>query len=234
MTRSIRFARVLNAFRRKLRLILGMLLLLATLPGCIATRTPVTGLYEQPPAKNQAPPTSVLFHFSNQTQNHGMDTIPKVQTAGVKDFDNLFRDALREFGNIERYDTFVDLPGDVNNPERRAKLDAAKKSHNYTIEMTILEESSFQQQCFSGTITLLSLSLVPMPYDWQYTVSTRVFDKNGQLLKTYQRRSTLSSWVEAFFLFLYPFYPIEGKREEIYSISMHDTFRQIESEQVLK
>jgi hypothetical protein len=37
-----------------------------------------------------------------------------------------------------------------------------------------------------------------------------------------------------FLIFAYPFYPLEGKREEIFSESLHDTFRQIEAEKVLR
>ena len=49
-----------------------------------------------------------------------------------------------------------------------------------------------------------------------------------------QRQGTLTSWVELFLVFAYPFYPFEGKREEIYSESLHDLFGQLETEKVLK
>jgi predicted alpha/beta-hydrolase family hydrolase len=59
-------------------------------------------------------------------------------------------------------------------------------------------------------------------------------DKKGSLVRRYQRKATLDNWVEALLIFAYPFYPVEGKREEIYSDSLHDIFRQIEAEKVLK
>jgi hypothetical protein len=40
--------------------------------------------------------------------------------------------------------------------------------------------------------------------------------------------------VEALLIFAYPFYPLEGKREEIFSDSLHDVFKQIETEKILK
>lgn len=55
----------------------------------------------------------------------------------------------------------------------------------------------------------------------------------GALVKSYQRQASLSNWVEALLIFVYPFHPIEGKREEIYVEALHDIFRQIETEKVL-
>lgn len=211
-------------------------LLIAVLSsGCLATRSDVMGTYRGAAQPNLgAAPVSVLFVFRHQTQLHGYDTIPKLQFSGVKDFDNLFRDALREFGNVSRYETFTELPNDVNEPARREKLAAARVAHDYVVEIEFLEESSFKQQALMGTIAVLSLTAIPVPFDWDYTISTVVSRKGGARVAQYQRKATLSNWVEAFLIFAYPFYPLEGKREEIFSQSLRDTFRQIEAEKVLK
>lgn len=212
-----------------------LFLLLAALPACVAARTPIVGRFDRPyePHLN-APPVSVLFVFRHETQWHGFDAIPKLQTVAVKDFQNLFGDALREISNIGRYDTFTVLPNDVNDPQRRDALAAAKAAMDYVVEIDLAEESSFRQQCFSGTVSLLTLAIIPMPYDFDYTVRARVFDKGGRKVAALQRKGTLTSWVELFLVFAYPFYPFEGKREEIYSESLHDLFGQLETEKVLK
>lgn len=203
--------------------------------GCIATRTEIAGRFDQPAAKNLgADKVSVFFHFRNLAQQHGFDSIPKLNTYGVKDFSNLFRDALPELSNISQYNTFVESPNDVNVPKRRQELESYRNSHDYSLEITFFEESSFKQQCFSGTVSLLSLTLIPMPYSWDYTITANLMDKKGNNLRTYQRKATLDNWVEALLIFAYPFYPLEGKREEIYSASLHDIFRQVETEKVLK
>jgi hypothetical protein len=153
---------------------------------------------------------------------------------GVKDFDNLFRDALTEVSNVGQYSTFVEAPADVNNPKRRQELDGLRVSHDYTLDIVFFEESSFKQQCLSGTVSLLSLTIIPMPYSWDYTITATLSDQKGKLISTYQRKATLDNWVEALLIFAYPFHPLEGKREEIYAESLHDIFRQIETEKVLK
>jgi hypothetical protein len=213
----------------------ALALFAALLSGCLATRSDVAGAYGGSAQPNLgAAPVSVLFVFRHETQQHGFDTIPKLQFSGVKDFDNLFRDAMRELGNVSRYETFTELPNDVNEPKRREKLAEARAAHDYVIEIEFLEESSFKQQALMGTISLLSLTAIPVPFDWDYTISTSVSRKGGARVAQYQRKATLSNWVEAFLIFAYPFYPLEGKREEIFSESLHDTFRQIEAEKVLK
>lgn len=217
-----------------LRAALSVLAIAILFTGCAATRSDIGGKFSLPPEKNSnAEKVSVFFQFRNLAQQHGFDSIPKLHPYGVKDFDNLFRDALPEISNISLYNTFLESPQDVNNLKRRQELETSRNSHDYTIEITFLEESSFKQQCFSGTITLLSLTVIPMPYTWDYTITAEV-KKKGGISKVYQRKATLDNWVETLLIFAYPFYPLEGKREEVYSESMHDIFRQIETEKILK
>ena len=107
----------------------------------------------------------------------------------MKDFDDLFRDALHEISNISRYETFTERPNDVNEPKRRDQLAAARASNDYTIQIEFLEESSFRQHFFMGTVAALSATLIPVPFDWEYTISTTVTRKGGERVARYRRRS---------------------------------------------
>lgn len=217
------------------RLVSCLLLAAVLLSGCVATRSEIAGGFDLQPEKNPAAEkTTVLFLFRHLEQQHGFDTFPKLKNVAVKDFDNIFRDALVEISNISLYNTFTELPADVNNLKRRKDLESFRTTHDYTLEISSLEESSFKQQAFSGTISLLSLTIIPMPYSWDYTITANLFDRQGKLLRSYQRKAVLDNWVECLLIFAYPFYPLEGKREEIYALSIHDIFRQIETEKVLK
>ena len=123
----------------------------------------------------------MLFVFRHLTQQHGWDAIPKLQVTGVKDFDNLFRDALGELSNLSRYETFTELPNDVNDPKRRQQLEDERASVDYVIAIDFLEESSFRQQFLSGTVSTLSGTLVPAPYDWDYTITANVSSKRARV-----------------------------------------------------
>lgn len=212
-----------------------VLLLAGMLAGCAASRSPVTGKFDRPVEKNLgAEKVSVFFLFRHLEQQHGFDSIPKLKAQGVKDFDNLFRDALGEISNVSPFVTFTESPADVNNPKRRQELDTFRQSHDYTLDIDFFEESSFAEQCLSGTVSLLSLTLIPMPYTWDYTITANLSDKSGKAVRSYQRKAILKNWTQAVLIFAYPFHPLEGKREEIYAESLHDIFRQIEAERVLK
>lgn len=232
-------------------LVLIALLMAGMLAGCAASRSEMTGKFNRPTEKNSgADKVSVFFLFKHLQQQHGFDSMPKLRDTGIKDsnnislnalkytgitdFNNIFRDALTEISNISQYDTFTELPQDINNPERRQESKTFKESNDYTLEIAFFEESSFKQQCFSCIISLLSLTVIPMPYSWDYTITGNLFDKDGKLINSYQRKANLSNWVEALLIFAYPFHPLEGKREKIYAESLHDIFRQIETEKVLK
>ena len=210
------------------------LLLPILLAGCISTRSEVTPSFGAARPNLGAGSVTVLIVLRNYTQQHDFDTIPKMQSYEVKDFTDVLRDSLKEISNISRYDTWSEMPGDVSSPDRKSALAAARAGHDYSLDIEFLEETSFPQQFLMGAISVASGTLVPVPYDWDYTISTVVTRRDGTRVAQYQRKATLSQWVQACLVVAYPFYPFEGKREEIYSQSLHDTFRQLESEQVLK
>lgn len=216
------------------RTLFAVILLSVLLAGCAASRSPIEGAFGR---AEQSGPNSgkvdVLFVFRHEAQMHGFDTIPKLQNAGVADFDNLFGEALREISNIGKYKTHTELPNDVNDPQRRETLAAARAAMDYVVEIDLVEESSFRQQALSATVSTLSLTVIPMPYNWDYTIRVRVLNHEGKRVATLQRKARLANWVEAFLIFAYPFYPLQGKREEIYSDFLHDVFRQIEANRIL-
>jgi hypothetical protein len=227
--------------------LLLILVLTLLLSGCMATRTDIRGSYPRVVSDNfGAEPVTVLFHFKHFSQQKGFDAIPKLTNTNVMQrnpfgaivqknaFNNILLDALKEFSNIDKYETFTEVASDVNDPERRETLNTLSSSQDYTLEIEFLEESSFKQLAFSGLISTLSATLVPMPYSWNYTMTANLRDKKGSLLRTYERSATLDNWIELFLMFAYPFHPIEGKREEIYSLILHDLFKEIESEKILK
>lgn len=228
---------------RSVKLLLLALFLALFLSGCAATRSEIKGSYALAGEKNiGAEPVSVFFLFKHFTQEKGFDAIPKLKYSDTmkvnnvqeNSFDNILRDSLNELSNISKYETFTEVANDVNVPERRDKLKDLRTSHNFTIEIQILEESSFKQQAFSALISTISATLIPMPYTWDYTMTAYLYDQKSKLLRSYERKASLDNWVEFFLMFAYPFYPLEGKREEIYSGFLHDLFKQIESEKILK
>ena len=72
-----------------------------------------------------------------------------------------------------------------------------------------------------------------MPYSRSYSIDVEVYDTTGEMLKSYKREATLTTWVEAFLIFLQPFHNETIKQEQIYIEFLHDIFRQIETEKVL-
>lgn len=216
----------------------GVLLVVAVavvLSGCAATRSPVQERYGGSALKNVgAEPVSLLLYFRHLAQQRGYDTIPKVQATGVRDFDDVLRNALTEITNLSAYTTFTEGPNDVNLPARREEAQRLREKHDFSLDVTVLVESSFKQNFLSGTVSVLSLTILPAPYSWDYTITADLRDRSGKLVKSYVRKATLTNWVDIFLIFSYPFYPMEGKREEIYSESLRDIFRQVEAEKVLK
>lgn len=213
------------------------LFLAVLLSGCVASRSELRNAF-QGPAKQSigANPVSVLFAFTHVHQTLGYDAVPKTvdKRESVQDFDQLFAHSLRELGNIGKYETFTDQVSDINQPERRAHKDSLKSQFDYTINIRLVSERRFSSYFLGALASTATATLLPVPYRQHFRMETEIYTRNGKLAATYLRGASLSKWVEAFLLFVYPFYPEKQKREEVFIAILSDTFRQIESEGVLQ
>jgi len=204
---------------------------------CATFKSELTGQFQPLAEKNyHADKVSVCFIFSHYRQTVGLDAIPKLDTKyeRIRGFDDFFHDALQELSNVHSYATFTDDASDVNEPERRALRDSLMRQHDFVIHMKFKREKSFTNYFLGEIVSTLSLTLLPVPYWQTYAVQAEIFDAEQRLMKTYTRKISLTKWVQSMLIFFYPFHPESRKREEIYVQSMHDIFRQIETEKVLK
>jgi len=214
-----------------------ILLLILMLTGCAAFKSSIKGKFDAPAEKNySADRVSVFYIFSHLRQTKGYDAIPKLDNKRqrIYGFDDFFQDALNEFSNIGRYSTFTNYASDVNEPERRALKDSLGKTHDYIIKMKFKREKSFSKYFMGVIVSTATVTLFPVPYTNSYSVDVELFNGKGQLIKNYSRKSSIAKWVQSALIFLYPFHPEKRKREEIYVEFLHDIFKQIETEKVLK
>jgi hypothetical protein len=214
----------------------AMSVALLLLAGCATFQSSLHGSYSGEAGRNlTSKPVKVLFHFTHVEQTIGYDAIPKIvgKSSMIRSFDDVFHDALREFGNLGEYATFTEEASDVNRPDRRVMCDSLISQCDYTVKVRIVAEHRFIPYFFGGLATTVSATLIPIPYRQSYRMETEVFARDGKLVNTYHRQAYLSKWVEMFLVVAYPFCPEDRKREEIFMAMLHDTFRQIESEQIL-
>lgn len=218
-----------------------VLLLLATsfvmmTTGCATFKSEMKGAYTATLEKNiAAEPVSVLFNFSHSYQTKGLDAIPKLDKPHerIEGFDDFFKDALKEFSNIRSYDTFTDYAADVNDQARRIKKDSLMHQNDYVIRMRFVRVKSFAPYFLGMITTSISLTVIPIPYTYSYSVTAEVYNSRGQLLNSYNRSASLTKWVQSLLIVLYPFYPEQRRKEELYVEFMHDIFKQIETEKIL-
>ena len=204
---------------------------------CATFKSNMTGKFEQAAEKNyQSEPVSLLLIFSHYRQTTGWDAIPKLddQRQRIQGFDDFLADALNEFSNIKRYSTFTEYASDVNKPERRAQKDSLMQQHDYIMKLKFMRKKSFAKNFLGTVFTSASLTLLPIPYTYSYSVDVNLYDSKGQLLKSYSRKASLTKWVQTLMIFVYPFHPDQRKKEELYVEFLHDIFKQIEKEKMLK
>jgi hypothetical protein len=216
---------------------LGLLLVAILMIGCATFRSGVEGRYGYEPIKNfNAKRVDVGFIISHYRQVQGLDVIPKLEKnhERIQGFDDIFIDALKELSNIKSYATHTNYSSDVNDPKRRVLKDSIIRSNDYIFEIQILRQRSFSKNFFGMIGSVISATVLPIPYKLNYSFTVDVYDSKYSLIKSYSRKASVTRWVETLFIFLYPFYPENRKKEELYVDCLHDIFKQIESEKILK
>jgi hypothetical protein len=210
--------------------------------GCAASRSSLQGAFQgaPSPAPTQVTPAervSVAFIFTHVHQNKGWDVIPKLhhQDRYANGFYDLFREALPTLTDLGPYATFTDRADDVTDPRRRAERDSlAVGSHDFAVKMRFMRETSFPRQALGTIASVLTLTVAPVPYTRHYSLTAQVTDRSGRLLKTYEREATVTQWVQAFLVFVYPFHPETRKTDEVYLEFLKDVFREMEGDGVLR
>jgi len=223
----------MNKTKSILAIITGFFLL----TNCATFKSDIVGKYTAPAAKNfKADKSDVLFIFSHYRQTKGWDVIPKLDDKWerIRGFDDFFNDALDEFSNLGKYAAFTEAASDVNDPDRRAKKDSLIKEHDFVIKLKFMREKSFAKHFLGMFVSSITLTLAPVPYYYSYTVHAEIYNSENQLIKNYSRSSHLTKWVQTLMIFAYPFHPEKRKKEELYLEFLHDIFKQIETEKILK
>jgi len=207
------------------------------LMGCATSKSEIGGASGLNPNKTLgAEPVDVLFVSRHLTQTRGLDAVPKLQKRYqiLDGYDDILLDAANEFSNLNRFAAYTEFASDMSDPERIALKDSLMKNYEWRIAMQIRKEKSFSKY-FLGTIgSVLTLTLFPVPYTQEYYLDVEVFDGDGRLVRTYARQAQTRKWVEAFLLPIYPFHTEVRKTEEIYVAFLHDVFREIDADGILR
>jgi len=220
----------------KSRFITTAVLALLLLTGCATFRSGVEGEFNGEGEKNfGAEKVDVLFIFSHYKQSKGYDAISKLENKYqiIKDFEDLFIDACKEFSNLDRYSIYTEYASDVSNPKRRVEKDSLIDASDYVMRVKFMQENSFAKHFLGTLFSSLTVTVLPMPYKRNYSIEVDVFNSEDVLIKSYNRQASMTKWVQTMLIFVYPFHTEKRKEEEIYINLMHDIFKQIETEKVL-
>ncbi len=187
----------------------SILSIIMLISNCATSKTEIEGASGLSPAKTLgAEPVDVLFVSRHLVQTRGLDAVPKLQNRHriLNGFDDILLDASNEFSNLNRFAAYTEFASDMSDPERLALKDSLMANYELRIAMQFRKEKSFSKY-FLGTIaSVLSLTLIPIPYTQEYYLDVEVFDAEGKLVKTYSRSAKTNKWVEAFLLPVYPFH----------------------------
>lgn len=177
---------------------------------------------------------SVLFLIRHVKQARGLDAIPKLipERQIVRDFDNLLVDAVTEISNLGSYTSFTEFPSDVSQPDRVAHKEELIRTHEYVLRVRLLEEHSFVRQFFGRVISVISATVVPVPYSTRYTIDVEV-SHGGDSITQFRRSTSKTLWVQTLLLFIQPFHNDAIVTERIYMDLLHDVFREIDAKAVL-
>jgi len=213
--------------------LLSVLVFTLCISGCISFRSDLEPVQKQKPPENPLPRATLFFHISHLEQDIGMDVVPKIINPR-RGFRDIFGESMKEISNIKSFSTFTDNENDIDDVKRRQLRDSLQSAADFTLKMTIKKERSFAKHFLADILSYGTLTIFPVGYSWNYVITVDVFNHSQKQIKTYSQVSSVTSWNEMLFVFIYPFYPREVKIEEVYLESMRNIFRQIENDGILK
>ncbi len=213
-------------------------LLLVLGSGCATSRSDIEGRLDAPGSPGARPTETkvrVLFVLKHARQAEGLDQIPKLDGEGeiIRDFDDLFLDAITELSNIESYATFTEFASDVSKPERRERRDELIAASDFVVRIDFMRRHSSIRHFLGYIASSISLTLVPVPYSRFFSIGVEVQGADGERIETYARSASLTTWVQMFLIFLQPFHQEPIKKERIYLELLHDVFSEMESDGAL-
>lgn len=217
--------------------IIFLALIVSIFTGCATFRTEMEGASGLEAAKVPgADPVDVLFMSRHLEQTRGLDAIPKIQNRHqiLRGYNDILMDATKEFSNLNRYAAFTDYSSDMSDPERIALKDSLMSSYPLRIAMEFRDEKSFVNYFLGAFGSTLSLTIIPIPYTHDFHLNVDVYDSEGRYKKSYTRSAQTKKWVQALLLPVYPFHTEVRKVEEIYVEFLHDVFREIEQDKILR
>ena len=213
------------------------LILIMVLSGCATFHSEIEGSSGLESKKTPGlDPVEVLFVSRHLEQTRGLDVVPKLQNQWkiLDGFDDILLDATGELSNLSRFASYTEFSSDMSDPKRIALKDSLMANYSLRIAMEFRVEKSFSKY-FLGTIgSTLSFTLIPIPYTREFYLNADVYDAQGRLKKSYKRSATTTKWIEALLLPVYPFHTEKRKTEDIYVAFLHDVFREIEADQILR
>lgn len=201
---------------------------------CAATRSDINGLYTEQIKFTKKAPVKLLFDLYYYTRQTGFDAIPKFsRTSGISDFDDIFKESIKQISNIDDYETFINTSAHIDDIEKRRDRENKIENSDYVIKLEILQENSFSKHVLGSIFSIGSLDIIPIGYSWDYTMTATIFKKNEVQIGKYSRNARVTNWHQILLIVAYPFSPVEGKTEEVYLESLTDLFKQIENENIL-
>ncbi len=212
-------------------------IIITAISSCASSKSDLGMAYKGEVKRNpNTEKVSVYFIFSHVKETVGYDAIPKLENRyqRLSGFDDIFYEANKKLSNIGKYATYIEEAEDVNNPKKRAEKDSLMKVYDYTIKMRIEKKNYFARWAAGSIVSIISATIIPVPYTKYYTVNTEVLDRSNKLVAKYERNFQITNWWQLFLSVAYPFHPETRKTEEMYLQLLRDIFNQIESDGILK
>jgi hypothetical protein len=180
--------------RRKAKTIWFLCFIVLIFAGCAATKSDVAGLYTRQAVFLKKTPICVFFDFYHYKQEVGKDSIPKLLAApGIVDFDDIFKESMKQLSNIESYSTFTNQATDIDQPKRREERASSVRTSDYMIKVEILREKSYSSHFIGAIVSTLSLTVIPIPYTWKYTATVSVVGRENETRAKYTRSASVTS-----------------------------------------
>lgn len=204
---------------------LVMAALLGILQGCTFSNNLGLGDYVQHPTAAKAPKSAPKagFYVTCTSIARNYDQVVKATPCSSLSLTSIFdlsvqQEVLGNFKSLRFDDTL-----DSINTLRPESADLSKNVH-----LHIYQEYGWPRLAFQGILSTLTLTLLPLNYPREYTITLSIENMDGTVEKSASRKVAMDNWWWMPLMFAYPFYNERRASENILLHTGRDLVQELE------
>lgn len=206
---------------------ISIVLLISLLQGCTYSNNLDMGDYVQQPMAVQVPKTATKagFYVTCTSIARNYDQVVKTTPCNALSLTSIVDTSVQQEVLAHFKSLRFDDPLTMISTQKPESASASKNVH-----LHIYQEYGWPRLAFQGLLSTLTLTLLPLNYPREYTITLSIENPDGTVEKSASRKVAMDNWWWMPLMFAYPFYNERRASENILLHTGRDLVRELENQ----